>query len=232
MSSILLLTMLDLPKFKNPKLLEQAFIHRSYLNELKTSGRSISSNERLEFLGDSILAFLTSEFLYKNFPRLSEGKLTSLRSFLVRTDSLAQAAKQLNLGRYLKLSHGEKQALGEENPSLLANTFEALVGAIFLDSGIEKTGEFLQATLFVKVDKKMTFDSLKDAKSLFQEIVQRDKQPTPVYRLLKAVGPDHKKIFTVGVYVSNKLWGEGAGDSKQEAEQGAAKAALENYPQR
>lgn len=217
--------------FKNQELFDQAFVHRSYLNEIKDKAgrKQFISNERLEFLGDSILAFLTSEFLYKKFPNLSEGNLTNLRSFLVKTQTLAEVARQLNLGRYLKLSRGEKQTMGKDNPSLLADAFEALVGAFFLDRGIKKVKEFLGKTLFLRVAKEASLETLKDDKSLFQELAQQGKKPTPIYRVLKTEGPEHKKIFTVGVFVLDKLWGEGRGYSKQEAEQKAAKVALLNY---
>lgn len=224
--------MAALPNFKNKKLFEQAFIHRSYLNEAGeklSKSHQLVSNERLEFLGDSIIAFLTSEFLYEKFPNLPEGKLTNLRSYLVRTQTLAEVASELDLGRFLKLSRGEEDAHGRENPTLLANSFEAFVGAMFLDSGVKKIGQFLLKVLFSRIDKQISLDSLKDDKSLFQELVQKGKKPTPVYRILKTEGPDHKKTFTIGVFVLDKLWGEGKGYSKQEAEQQAARTALENY---
>lgn len=218
-----------LPSFKNPKLRELAFTHRSYLNE--TSDKDIPSNERLEFLGDSILAFLVSDFLYKKFPSLPEGKLTNLRSFLVKTGTLAATAEELQLGKYLKLSKGEEQA-GRNNITLLANTFEALIGALFLDSGIEKVHKFIKKVLFPKIDNDSVLMQLKDNKSLFQELIQQDKKPTPTYKILETQGPDHKKIFTVGVYVFDVLWGVGKGNSKQEAEQEAAKIALEKHKNR
>lgn len=218
--------MVVLPSFKNQKILEEAFIHRSYLNEKGKMG-NLASNERLEFLGDSILTFLTSDFLYKKFPDLPEGKLTNLRSFLVKTQTLAQTARELDLGRYLKLSRGEKEAKGQENSSLLANTFEALVGALFLDGGLLKTKTFLTKVLFFKVAEANLKTAFKDDKSFFQELIQKEKNPAPVYRVMKTSGPDHKKVFTVGVFVRGKSWGEGEGFSKQEAEQKAAKVALE-----
>lgn len=216
-----------LPNFKNKSLLEQAFTHRSYLNELraKKDVGSIDSNERLEFLGDSIIAFLTSEFLYKKFPNLAEGKLTNLRSFLVKTQTLSKVARELSLGQYLKLSRGEQNA-GPNNPTLLANTFEAVVGAIFLDSGLYRVKTFLREVLFPKIYQGLV--NYKDNKSLLQENVQKDKKATPIYDVLKTEGPDHKRIFTVGVFVERKLLGKGRGASKQEAEQEAAKAALQN----
>lgn len=215
-----------LPKFKNPTLRKLAFIHRSYLNE--TNAKEISSNERLEFLGDSVLAFVVSEFLYKKFPLLPEGKLTNLRSLLVKTDTLASIAQELQLGKELKLSKGEERA-GRNNPTLLANTFEALVGALFLDSGVESVKKFLQKNLFTRIGNELSLLQLKDNKSLFQEVIQQEKRPTPTYRIIQTQGPDHKKVFTVGVYVVDILWGVGKGNSKQEAEQEAARVALEKY---
>lgn len=200
-------------------------MHRSYLNEAGIKDASLS-NERLEFLGDSVIAFLTSDFLYNKFSKLPEGKLTSLRSFLVKKDTLAKVAQELNLGRYLKLSRGEDTLYGRTNPTLLANCFEALVGAIFIDSGIKVAREFLKNSLFPKVSEDSTI-SLKDSKSYLQEIVQSKKLPTPIYRVLESSGPDHRKTFTVGVYVQGKILGKGKGNSKQDAEQQAAKDALE-----
>lgn len=220
--------MANLPKFKNQDLFNLAFIHRSYLNEIGKKDSS-SSNERLEFLGDSVIAFLTSEFLYKKFPKLPEGKLTSLRSFLVKKDTLAKVARETNLGRYLKLSRGEEEANGRTNPTLLANCFEALVGAIFIDSGIRTAREFLQKYLFPKVNKETSTASLKDNKSFLQELVQSKKLQTPVYKVLSSTGPDHRKTFIVGVYIQGKILGEGKGNSKQVAQQQAAKVALEKY---
>lgn len=223
--------MVNLPKFKDKKLWDLAFVHRSYLNEIGKKDTTLS-NERLEFLGDSVIAFLTSEFLFNKFPQLPEGKLTNLRSFLVKKDTLAEIARELDLGSFLKLSKGEQDANGRNNPSLLANSFEALVGAMFLDSGIEKVKTFLEKSLFPKIDKEgktlpLTF--FQDNKSSFQELVQSDKLPTPVYKVLKTEGPDHRKTFTVGVYVKGKIVGSGKGNSKQAAEQEAAKVALTSF---
>lgn len=214
-----------IPHFRNKKLLALAFTHRSYLNEAK---QKTGSYERLEFLGDSILSLLTSEFLYEKFPKLSEGELTALRSLLVKTESLASVARELHLGEHLRLSRGEEETYGRENPSLLADVFEALVGALYLDSGLSSVKKFLTATLLVKIgDTAPT--ALKDSKSLLQELVQAKKLATPAYRILKAQGPEHRKTFTVGAYVEGKLLGTGDGHSKQEAEQRAATVALESY---
>lgn len=218
-----------LPKFKNRKFLELAFTHRSYLNEINNQG--LISNERLEFLGDSVLAFLVSKFLYQKFPTLSEGKLTDLRSILVRTDTLATVAHELELGKHLKLSRGEEK-FGRNNPTLLANTFEAFVGALFLDSGLDSVWLFLEKTLLPRIEKENVLAQLKDNKSLFQEFIQQQKKPAPIYQILKTKGPDHKKIFTVGVYVLGNLEATGEGNSRQIAEQQAAKLALEKLKKR
>lgn len=216
---------MNLPKFKNLQLLEEAFTHRSYLNE--NPQRNLVSNERLEFLGDAVLSFLVSKLLFQKFPRLPEGDLTNLRSAIVCTKTLCRTAKNLNLGEKLKLSRGEETSGGRNNPSLLANTFEAFLGALYLDQGIEEAENFLKTCLFPFLSEIIKSDSYKDFKSRFQEIVQEKAKISPVYKILKTIGPDHAKKFTVGVYVKEKLIGQGSGWSKQEAEQEAAKTALE-----
>lgn len=221
--------MTNLPKFKNKKLFEQAFIHRSYLNEIRTKNTNISSNERLEFLGDSILSFVVSEYLYKKYPNFKEGTLTNLRSLLVNTKSLAESAKILNFGKLLKLSKGEEESKGRENESLLADSFEAFIGALFLDQGLNAIKEFLSETILVKAEAFVQKKTLKDPKSLLQEYVQSQKQHSPIYKVLKEQGPAHERTFTIGVYVQEVIVGEGEGKSKQEAEEKAAKEALNNY---
>lgn len=213
-----------IPKFKNQELLEQAFIHRSYLNESK---KVKESNERLEFLGDSVLSFIISSYLYKKYPNFKEGILTNLRALLVNTKSLAEVARELNFGQLLKLSKGEEDSKGRENQSLLADCFEAFVGALFLDQGIDAVREFLDKTLIIKVDGIVQKKSFKDPKSLLQEAVQARKQNSPSYKVIGEEGPPHAKIFTIGAYVSKKLMGVGKGKSKQEAEEKAARQALE-----
>lgn len=216
---------MSLPKFKNQNLKETAFTHRSYLNE--TSRKKLSSNERLEFLGDSILSLIVSGYLYQNFPQLEEGDLTNLRAALVRTQTLAKVAKKLKLGPELKLSHGEEESGGRNNPTLLTNTFEALIGALYLDQGIEVVNNFVRTNLLSELEEIIKKGTYKDFKSRFQEIVQEKKRISPVYRVLESSGPDHAKRFLVGVYVGQKLWGKGQGSSKREAEQNAAQLALE-----
>lgn len=212
--------------FRNPVLIKQAFIHRSYLNETKTLKES---NERLEFLGDSILSFLVSAYLYKNYPQFTEGELTNLRSSIVKTTTLAKVAKDLNLGIYLLLSKGEEESGGRNNTSLLADTFEAFLGAIFLDLDLKTVDGILKSLLFPLLPKILADKTYKDAKSIFQELVQEETKISPAYKVLSQKGPDHAKEFTVGVYVGSKLWGTGVGKSKQEGETHAAGSALEKW---
>lgn len=214
---------MQIPQFKNTKLFTQAFTHRSYLNEAR---EKIESNERFEFLGDSIISFVVSEYLFRNYS-YDEGILTNLRSLLVNTKSLAGIALELKFGTLLRLSKGEEDSMGRQNQSILADAFEAFIGALFLDQGIEIVKSFLQKVLLIKVEALVAQKVLKDPKSLLQENVQAQKQSSPVYKVLKEEGPAHAKIFTVGVFVKDSLFGEGTGKSKQEAEENAAKAALE-----
>jgi ribonuclease-3 len=215
--------MKKLPQITNKTLLEQAFTHRSYLNEAK---EPTESNERLEFLGDSIISFIVSEHLYKNYKEFDEGVLTNLRSLLVNTKSLAQAARELKFGEKLRLSKGEEESRGRENDTLLANSFEAFIGALYLDQGIDVVRKFIADMLFSKIDEYVQRKAFKDPKSLLQEYVQARKQSSPIYKVLHEEGPPHAKIFTVGVFVNNELLGEGMGKSKQEAEEKAAQIAL------
>lgn len=216
--------MKNLPKFKNQKLLEQAFIHRSYLNEAK---QKIESNERLEFLGDSILSFMVSKYLFNAYPLFNEGTLTNLRSLLVNTKSLAQIARELNFGELLKLSKGEEESKGRENESLLADSFEAFIGALFLDQGVSVVEKFLLEIMLLKSHILLKKETLKDPKSLLQEYVQAKGKNSPAYKVLKEEGPSHAKTFSVGVYVGNVLIAKGEGKSKQSAEEMAARGALE-----
>lgn len=219
---------MNLPKFKNQKLFYQAFTHRSYLNEARARlGQKIESNERLEFLGDSILSFVVSDFLYKKYSEFDEGTLTSLRSLLVNTKSLAAEASKLNFGKFFKLSKGEEESKGRENQTLLANSFEAFIGALFLDQGLEAAYSFVSETVLAKTETILQKKTFKDPKSLLQESVQAQKQKSPTYKVLEEKGPSHAKIFLVGVYVNGVLLGQGNGRSKQEAEENAAIKALE-----
>ena len=214
----------NLPKFINKQLLIQAFTHRSYLNETK---KQIESNERLEFLGDSILSFVISEYLYKTYPDFNEGILTNLRSLVVNTKSLAKAAKKLGFGQHLYLSKGEEESKGRENESILANTFESVIGALYMDQGISAANEFIGNTIILEIDGYVKKRVFKDPKSLLQENVQARKQNSPVYKVIQEEGPAHAKIFTIGVFIENEQLGEGVGHSKQEAEESAAEKALE-----
>ena len=213
-----------LPKFNDELLCIQAFTHRSYLNEAK---QKTDSNERLEFLGDSILSFIVSEFLYKAYPEYSEGTLTNLRSLLVNTKSLAIWAQKLDFGKHLRLSRGEEESKGRENQSLLADCFESFIGALYLDQGIVAVQKFLTETILTEVPGLVEKKAFKDPKSLLQEHVQAAKQNSPVYKVLEEEGPPHAKTFTIGVFVMEKQIGEGKGRSKQIAEENAAQAALE-----
>lgn len=219
--------MKQLPQFNNQQLFHQAFTHRSYLNETKSKE---PSNERLEFLGDSILSFVVSDYFYVNYAEYDEGIMTNLRSLLVNTKSLAEVAKELGFGQLLKLSKGEEDSQGRENQSLLADSYEAYIGALFLDQGVEAAKTFISETLLPKTAEIVARKDFKDPKSLFQEYVQARLHAAPVYKVLEEEGPSHAKIFTVGVYVKEQLYGQGKGKSKQEAEEEAAKIALEKQP--
>ncbi len=208
---------LDSPVFQT------AFIHRSYLNE---SNLASSSNERLEFLGDSILSFVISIYLYNERAKDTEGDLTNLRSYIVKTHSLAKAAKELDLGSLLKMSKGEELSGGRENPQLLANTYESLLGAIYLERGIEEVEDFLHTTLLPLFKNELKSGPPKDSKSLLQEVIQNKTKLSPKYQILKTTGPDHNKEFTVGVFIQTKQVGQGKGFSKQIAEEAAASDAL------
>lgn len=214
---------MNFPKLKKQELFRQAFTHRSYLNEAK---KKVSSNERLEFLGDSIISFVVSKYLYNKYPSFSEGTLTNLRSLLVNTKTLSSLAKQLDFGNLLLLSKGEEESKGRENQSLLENCFEAYVGALYLDRELQKVTDFLEKVLLCKSDVLVQTKELKDPKSLLQEKIQGQKLPSPTYKVLDEVGPAHDKLFTIGVYVENKMLGQGEGRSKQVAEESAAKKAL------
>ncbi len=210
-------------RFKDTELIEKAFTHRSYLNEVK---ETIESNERLEFLGDSVLSFIISSYLYRVRPADEEGDLTNLRSYIVKTKSLAEASLNLNLGTYLRMSKGEEISGGRENTQLLANTFEALLGATFLDLGIEAAQDMVHKILLPIFEEEVRKGPPKDAKSELQEVVQNKTKESPHYKILKTEGPDHAKQFTVGVFVQGENYGEGKGSSKQAAEEIAAAEAL------
>lgn len=215
-----------LTSFKNKLLLKQAFVHRSYLNE---SNEKIGSNERLEFLGDAVLELIISDYIYHKFISFPEGKLTLIRSSIVRTETLARASTELSLGKLLILSKGEEENNGRENQSILANTYEAFLGALYIDQGWDSAKEFVQNTLIPYVPEIIESESYRDAKSQLQEIVQEKQKVTPTYKVVKESGPDHSKTFTVEVFIDNQSQGVGIGKSKQEAEGNAAEQALEKF---
>jgi len=210
--------------FNDKNILKRAFTHRSYLNEKPEE--KLSSNERLEFLGDSILEFWVSKVIFNQFPDYPEGLLTNFRSQVVYTLSLAKIAQKLSLGQFLLLSVGEEKEGGRKNQGLLADTFEALVGAIFQDQGLEKTEKFLEKNVLPRIKAVAKKKTLKDFKSRLQELAQERHQVTPEYRLIKSQGPDHNRIFFVDVFVANKKIAQGQGPSKQKAQQQAAQKAL------
>jgi ribonuclease-3 len=198
--------------------------HRSYIYE--TPGAGQSSNERLEFLGDSILGFISAEFLYHTFPDLTEGELTDVRAVLVRTETLANFARDIELGNYLRMGKGDQTASSGQR--VLASAFEALLGAIYLDQGLTTVQQFLLPRLEPIARNIVTKRLFKDNKSLFQELAQAHESITPSYRLVNQEGPSHNRVFTVEVLLGNQVAGTGHGRNKQTAEQEAAHAALLN----
>lgn len=210
--------------FQNKEILITAFCHRSFLHEFKNI--SISHNERLEFLGDAVLELIVSEYLFERFPQKTEGELTLLRSALVNCDSLSQTAKELNFDQYLLLSKGEEKTEGRNKARILANTFEAFVGALYLDKGYLECKNFLQKHLLKKLPEILEKRLYKDAKTIFQEKAQEILGITPTYKVLKETGPDHQKRFLVGLFLGDEFVAEGEGSSKQEAGERAAQKGL------
>jgi ribonuclease III len=211
--------------FNNSTLLRQAFTHRSYLNEHRDETHG--HNERLEFLGDAVLELISTHFLYEKFPEQNEGDLTAYRASLVNAVTCAEIASALNMNDYLLLSRGEAKDNGRARQVLLANAFEALVGAIYLDQGYDAARSFIEKHLFPKIDDIVKKKLWRDAKSAFQEKAQDAEGATPSYSVIRESGPDHDKQFVVGVYIKEALVAQGSGKSKQEAEQDAARQALE-----
>ena len=211
-------------QFKNKNLLTQAFIHRSYLNE--NPEFSLEHNERLEFLGDAVLELVVTEHLYKEHPKNDEGELTKWRAALVNTKMLTQVSEELGFNDFLLLSRGEIKELGKARQYILANTFEALIGSIYLDLGYKEADKFIKKYLLSKLPDIIQNKLYKDTKSHFQEKSQDVEGITPVYKVIKEWGPDHKKKFIVGVFLGENLIAEGEGYSKQEAEEEAAREAL------
>lgn len=211
--------------FNDKKLLEQAFIHRSYINE--NSGGRLSHNERLEFLGDAVLELIVTDYLYNKYPDCDEGELTAYRSALVNAIIIGEIALSLGMNDYLLLSKGEAKDIGKARSYILANTYEAYVGAVYLDQGYDVALKFISDTLFGKIDTIVAKKLWRDSKSLVQEKAQEYFSVTPSYKVIHEAGPDHDKNFTVGIFFGEEKIAEGKGHSKQEAEQSAARAALE-----
>lgn len=203
--------------------MQQVFVHRSYLNE--NPGFPLQHNERLEFLGDAVLELVVTEHLFKTYPN-PEGELTNWRSALVKGEMLAVIALELNIGELLYLSKGEEKGGGKSRALILANTFEALIGGIYLDQGYDAAKDFVTRFLLGRLPEILEKGLHVDAKSRFQEMVQELQGITPTYKVLSETGPDHAKTFEVGVFIGTKLVGSGSGNSKQSAEQAAASAAV------
>jgi len=211
-------------KFNNLDYLKEALTHRSYLNE--NSNWPYEDNERLEFLGDAVLELVVSDFLYRNYPDLKEGEMTTLRATLANTVSLLESANKLGINNYLLLSKGEAKNLAS-NSNILANALEAIIGAIYLDQGYQAAENFIKENILSKLKSISSIESIKDPKSLFQEIIQGKYGITPHYQTLESWGPDHDKMFKVGVFLNDKIIAIGEGRSKQEAEANAAHQALQ-----
>ncbi|HMS85644.1 MAG TPA: ribonuclease III [Nitrospira sp.] len=219
-------------RFTDDNLLEEALTHKSYVNERRDSGRT--HNERLEFLGDAVLSLIISDYLARRYPELSEGALSKLKAKLVSETPLANAARRLDLGRYLRLGRGEERSKGREKTSLLADALEAVIAAVYLDGGFEASRDF---TVDVLAEELHRLDVLQeqpggdDYKTRFQEWCQKRHELLPQYLVVRETGPDHEKVFEVEVHVNHQVVGVGRGNSKKEAEQEAAQRALEQIEQ-
>ncbi len=212
-------------KFNDKNLLRQAFVHRSYINENKDAG--FGHNERLEFLGDAVLELVITDYLFKKYPDKNEGDMTAYRSALVNATTCAAVATKLGMNDYLILSKGEAKDTGRARQYILANTLEAVIGAVYVDQGYDAAKDFIYTHISPLIDTVLSEGSWIDSKSLFQEKAQEIVELTPQYKTVKETGPDHDKQFTVGVFIGNKMIATGEGKSKQDAEQEAAKKALE-----
>ena len=212
--------------FENKDLLKQVFVHRSYLNE--NPGFTLDHNERLEFLGDAVLELIVTEHLYKNLPN-PEGELTNLRSALVRGQTLSEIANTLDMNEHLFLSRGEAKSEGKARQLILANAFEALIGAIYLDQGYDEAKKFIEKNILTRLSSVISQKTYLDPKSHLQEIAQAKMSITPTYRVLSETGPDHSKNFVVGCFLQDQQIGEGSGASKQTAESDSAANALANF---
>lgn len=211
--------------FKDKQLLQTAFTHRSYLNENRDTVKE--HNERLEFLGDAVLELAVTDFLYRKYPERPEGELTAFRASLVNTQSISEAATELGMNDYLLLSKGESKDTGRARQYILANTFEAFIGALYLDQEYEAARLFIERALFGKIEKIVEERLWQDAKSYFQEKTQEEFSVTPSYELVSEAGPDHDKKFIAAAMINGEAVAQGEGRSKQEAEQAAARKALE-----
>lgn len=210
--------------FNNKELLRQAFIHRSYINEQPKSG--LEHNERLEFLGDAVLELVVTDFLYRKYPDVAEGKLTAYRSALVRTESISSAARLMGMNDLLLLSKGESRDEGKARDYILANTFESFIGAVYLDQGYEAARGIIEIALFNNIETIIQEGSWRDAKSFVQEKAQELYSETPRYEEVSSEGPDHDKNFVMAIYFGDKKIAEGEGNSKQKAQQDAAQKAI------
>ena len=210
------------PSFRAPSLLLRALTHRSYLNE---HPEELENNERLEFLGDAVLDFLSGAFLYQRFPEMSEGQLTRLRAALVRTEQLAEFATQLEIGPLMRLGHGE-EAEGRQRPAMLCAAFEAILGAYYIEAGVEGVRQFVEPLLAEAAAQIVSTQTDQDPKSLLQEWAQGEMGQTPQYVTVATAGPDHNKVFTIEVRIGAETFGTGTGRNKQAAAQAAAEAAL------
>lgn len=213
--------------FKNQALLDTVFIHRSYLNEHRSL--SIEHNERLEFLGDAVLELCVTEFLFNKFADKPEGVMTNWRSALVKGESLSAEAKRLGINDLIKTSRGEAKNIGKARDLILANAFEALIGAIYLDQGYEAAYKFIETNIIYKLDDIIKAGTYYDPKSKFQELSQEVLNTTPSYSTISESGPDHAKTFVVGAFLGDKKVAEGEGNSKQKAQSEAARAALDKW---
>lgn len=213
-------------EFRDKNFLKEALTHRSYLNE--NPKWNLPDNERLEFLGDAVLELAVTEELFKRFPEYKEGQMTGLRAALVNYLMLAEVAKSFNLEKFVLLSRGEAKDTGRARDVILANAIEALIGAIYLDGGYKSVQKFVNDLVMSHLQEVIRGGLYKDPKSALQEKIQEKAKVTPIYKVLSETGPDHDKLFTVGVYISNKLTAQGTGHSKQEAESEAARIALES----
>ncbi len=210
--------------FKDKNLLKQAFIHRSYINE--NTGTGLSHNERLEFLGDAVLELVVTDYLFRKFPGYDEGELTAIRSALVNAIIISEIASKVGMNDFLLLSKGESKDNGKARQYILANTYEAYVGAVYMDLGYDTAKRFITDSLLPSTDEIVSKKLWRDSKSLVQEKAQEFVGHTPSYKVLHEAGPDHDKQFTIGIFFGGDLIAEGKGKSKQEAEQKAAENAL------